>query len=446
MESPRVSRTAFGAAPRPRLWRDWRMLCETIGERRAGSPAERRAAEYIARRFATAGLGGIAIESFPCMSLRGARTDVLERRGRGWRRVEAVTLVGAPGTPGREPIEGKLAWIEAPEGFHRLEPGSLRGRIVALFGPLPTSAAAHRRLVAAGPAVVVHVDERLPFPWTKNDGVYPHWARSLGMPPTITVPYSDAWRWRRDGVARLRVRVHVDLIEGFSQNVSAEVRGRDPGLPALVVTAHHDTQCGNPGADDNASGVVAVLALAEAFARRRLRRTVRFISFGAEEQLSVGSTDYALRHAVAPDNVALAVNFDSVSSPLGHFILSVAGSPGLARFSAASLGRRGLDVVVQREITPFSDHFPFNRGGVPSLWFMRTNFPGGRWQHHSPHDTLANVSAAEVLRLLQAVEPFLLDLADRPVLPFPARLPPAQQREVRSVAANCWGAAPRARR
>ena len=38
--------------------------------------------------------------------------------------------------PGRAPIEGKLAWLEAPEGFRRLRPGSLRGQLVALFGPL----------------------------------------------------------------------------------------------------------------------------------------------------------------------------------------------------------------------------------------------------------------------------------------------------------------------
>ncbi len=415
------------------------MLCETIGERRAGSAPEMRAAEYIARRFAAAGLSAVEVEPFPCTTLRDATVDVHELRGRKWRRIESVTLVGAPGTSGSKPIEGDIAWLEAPEGFVRLRPGSLRGRIVALFGPLPTSAAAHRRLAAAAPAVVIHVDERSPFAWTKNDGVYPHWARTYGVPPTITVPYTDAWRWRRDGVRRLRVRVQVDLREGESQNVIGEVRGRDPGLPALVVTAHHDTQCGNPGADDNASGVVCVLALAGAFRRRRPRRTVRFISFGAEEQLSVGSTAYARRHAVSPAREALAVNFDSVSSPLGHVVLSVAGSAGLARFTSRELARFGLDVVVHQEITPFSDHFPFNRGGVPSVWFMRPNFPGGRWQHHSPHDTLANVSVAEVQRLLHAVDPLLVDLAGRSTLPFPRRIPPAQRAEIRRIAASCWG-------
>ena len=426
---------------RPRILSDWRTLVEAMGERRAGSAAERRAADFIARRFAACGLSQIEIESFPCTSLRSATTDVHELRGSHWRRIDAVTLVGAPGTPGYDAIEGKLEWIEAPEGLCRLQRGSLHGRIVALFGPLPTSAAAHRRLVAAEPAVVIHVDERLPFPWTKNDGVYPHWARAFGMPPTITVPYTEAWRWRRDGVRRLRVRVRVDLVQGTSQNVVGEIRGRDPSLPAVVLTAHHDTQCGNPGADDNASGVVGVLALAGALARRRPRRTVRFISFGAEEQLSVGSSAYVRAHPVAPANTGLVINFDSVSSPLGHFVLSVAGGSALARFGFQRLGALGMDVAVHREITPFSDHFPFNRAGVPSLWFMRTNFPGGRWQHHSAHDTLANVSPAELLRLLHAVHPLIVDLASRETLPFPTRIPPAQQKEVRRIALNCWGAA-----
>jgi aminopeptidase YwaD len=434
------SRAALDFAPAT-LSRDWRALCEEIGERRAGSAAERRAAEFIAGRFADKGLGPVRIETFPCTSLRTSATSVHEPRGRGWRHVEAVTLVGAPGLPGPAPIEGKLVWLEAPEGFARITPRSLRGQILALFGPLPTSAADHQRLLAAEPAVVIHVDERLPFPWTKNDGVYPHWVQKFGMPPTITVPYTEAWRWRRDGVQRLRVRIKADLIAATSQNVIAEVPGREPQLPAIVVTAHHDTQCGNPGADDNASGVVCVLALATAFRRARPRRTLRFVSFGAEEQLSVGSTAYVEAHPISPRDTGLVVNFDSVSSPLGHFVLSVAGDDRLLRFSRDRLAEFGLDVAALPEITPFSDHFPFNRRGVPSLWFMRTNFPGGRWQHHSPHDTLANVAPAEVTRLLRAVHPVIADLAERTTWPFPARLPAIQRRLVREIAANCWGAA-----
>jgi carboxypeptidase Q len=432
--------TPFDAAT---ILSDWRMLCETIGERRAGTSEEARAAGFIAHRFRDAGIENIAIQLFPCLSLHSARAEVGERRARGWRRIEARPLVGAPSTPDGEFVTGPLTWIEMPEGAHVLRPGALRGRIAALVGPLPTSLALHRQLVAAAPLAVIHVDDRLPFSWAKNDGVYPYWVRQHGMPPTLAVPYLDAWRWKQEGVTELRVRSEVDLQPGASQNVIAELPGSDPALPALVLTAHHDTQCNNVGADDNASGVVTLLALARALApaasRRTQRRTLRFISFGTEEQLSVGSDAYVRQHHVTPRDTGLVINFDSVASPLGHFSLSVAGTREFARYSTKKLAAGGLDVVAQPELTPFSDQFPFNRAGVSSLWFMRTNFPGGRWQHHSAHDSLENVSVAEVQRLLRAVHPLAADLAARPTWPFAARLPGALHTQARRIGRALFG-------
>lgn len=421
------------------LQRDWTVLCEMIGERRAGSAAERQAAEYIAGRFSASGIDEVRIEPLPCTHVRRARAEVHERTVRGWRAVEAAALVGAPSTPGGGTVEGELVWLELPENGKRIRPGSLRRRIVAVFGPLPTELAVHRRLVAAEPLAVLHVDDRLPFTWTKSDGVYPYWARQYGMRPTLAVPYLDAWRWRREGVNRLRVRVALDQPAGTSQNVIAELPGRLPKAPALVFTAHHDTQCGNVGADDNASGVVCLLALARAFARQRRSRPIRLISFGAEEQLSVGSSAYAQRHRPTPAEVGLVINFDSVASPLGHWLMSVAGTEALGGFAAGELSRRGLDVAVQPEIIPFSDQFPFNRGGVPSLWFMRTNFPGGRWQHHSRHDNLENVSIPEVQRLLTAVHGMAAGLANRARWPFPSRLPAAQLAQAQQIGRDLFG-------
>jgi hypothetical protein len=133
------------------------------------------------------------------------------------------------------------------------------------------------------------------------------------------------------------------------------------------------------------------------------------------------------------------INFDSVSSPLGHFMMSVAGGDALAQFTSDELARHGLDVAVHPEITPFSDQFPFNRAGVPSVWFMRTNFSGGRWQHHSQHDSLENVSAEEVQRLLAAVHPLVEKLAKSERWPFPRQLPAAQWALAKKLGRELFG-------
>lgn len=414
--------------------RDWRVLCEEIGERRAGSSAERRAAAFIAERFAALGLKQIVTEEFPCTSLERARSRVEARAGGKWQTVDSEVLVGAPGTAGDKPIEGDIVWLELPENLPRLKRGALRGKFAVIFGPLPTRVEHQRKLVAAAPAAVIHVDERLPFTWAKSDGVYPAWVKRHGMPPMVTVPYTAAWQWRLNGVRRLRVKIEVSLRAERSQNVIAEIPGQAPHLPALVLTAHHDTQCGNPGADDNASGVVALFALAQLLAGRRHRRTIRFISFGCEEQLSVGAAAYLKAHRAEMAAHGLVVNFDSIASPLGHLELWRTGSDALGKFALEHLAKADVHVRTSGEVTPFFDTFPFNAGGVPSLCFYRSNFSGGRWQHHSRHDTLAHVSAEEVLRLVRAVAPLVQDLAGRRVWPFARTFPPAQKREVRRLA------------
>lgn len=414
------------AADRRRVRRDWDALCRGIGERRAGTAAERRAADYIADRLRAAGLAEVEVLDFPCLSPRGARVELAAREGGRWRQATARLLAGAPGCARGE---RELVWLEMPEEAGRLTPGSLRGRVAAIFGALPTNVREHRRLVAAAPDAVLHIDERLPFAWTKGDGVYPEWARRHGMPCTVAVAYMDAWRWRRAGVRRVRLGASVRLEPALSPTVGAVLPGRDPRLPEVLVLAHHDTQAGNVGADDNASGVVALLEAARLLARGgRRRRGLRFLSFGAEEQLSVGATAYVQTRLAERARWGLAVNLDSVSSPLGHWELLCAGPAALARAAQAGLAARGLAATPRAEVTPFGDVFPFNWAGVPSLWLLRTNTPGARWQHHSRHDSLANVSVEPVVRLVDALVPLLAGLADAARWPFASSLPPPQRR------------------
>jgi leucyl aminopeptidase len=110
------------------------------------------------------------------------------------------------------------------------------------------------------------------------------------------------------GQGRLQVRLHQFSHSGLTLfNVEAELAGESPEL--VLVTAHLDSTASadagyqpelDPaaGADDDASGVAAVLAIARQFlsaTSQRLPRTVRFVLFNAEEQGLIGSMAYARR-------------------------------------------------------------------------------------------------------------------------------------------------------
>ncbi|HEV2207508.1 MAG TPA: M28 family peptidase [Verrucomicrobiae bacterium] len=354
--------------------------------------------------------------------------------------VPARVLAGSPATAGSGPVESELVWIEMPEQAERLRQAGLRGKIVVLFGPMPTRAEWHQRLVKAQPAAVIHVDDRLPFEWVKDDGVYPAWARRYGMPPTITVPFRAAWELRKRGANRARVLAAVELKTTTSQNVVGDLPGRRPDLPLIVLGAHHDTQCNNTGADDNGSGVVALLELAVLLGPDKPLRSIRLISFGAEEQLSVGSACYAAAHRREMGSFGAVLNLDSVSSPLGHHWLIRAGSNRFGAWLVKRLGQAGLEVAERTATMPFADHFPFSAFGIPSVTFMRPNMDGGmRWQHHSAQDALDNVSADELMRVVRAVSGVTGQLARTAHWPFRRGLAREQRAETARMAKELFG-------
>lgn len=431
---------AHHSISRERIRAHWVRLCSVIGERRAGSAGDRAAADYILGQFRLAGLQAVHEERFPCVSVVKSQAEITIGTKKGLRRVPARVLAGSPPTRGASPIDTELVWVEMPEQAERLLAPSLRGKVVVLVGPMPTRADLHRRLVRCQPAAVIHVDDRLPFDWVKDDGVYPAWARQYGMPPTATIPYQRAWALRKAGATRARVRITVQLKDRRSHNLVGEIAGRRSDLPVVLIGAHHDTQCHNTGADDNASGVVALLELARLLGVIRPLRTIRFVSFGAEEQLSVGSACYVRTHHLEMSAVGVVLNLDSVASPLGHHWVIRAGTTEFGGWLVKRLRQHGLDAVEKPLPMPFADHFPFSAFGVPSVTFMRPNMDGGmRWQHHSAHDNLENVSMAELARVISAVADVAGTLAQASRWPFGRGVAPEQQTETARLARELFG-------
>lgn len=424
---------------RNRIMADWKALCVKIGVRLAGTENEWEAAEYILKRFKEAGCDFSDIETFACNSRTRARVSVEIRANGRWKAVQARVLTGVSSTAQGKPVTGKLEWLEMPEQVGLLKKDSLKGKIAMIFGKLPENLGHHRRLVNARPSAVIHIDERLPFSWPKNDGTYPLWAKKCGYPPMVTVPYTDAWRWRKDGVTTARVSVDIKMIAAESTNVVAELSGSDPRAGMILLGAHHDSQAGNVGADDNASGVVCLLELARMLKPVKCRRTIRFVSFGTEEQLSVGSAAYVSAHAAEMKKIALMINFDSVASVLGHAEMHCIGGKALLEFGLKQMRAGGINPVSIIEVCPFCDHFPFAVYGVPALWFHRVNMPGGRWQHHSVHDNLDNVSPEIVAGLLTAVAKLIVKAADADTLPFPRSIEPHLRSATREYARTLYG-------
>jgi hypothetical protein len=100
-------------------------------------------------------------------------------------------------------------------------------------------------------------------------------------------------------------------------NIEATRAGRSLASEVVVVGAHYDTAIGAPGADDNASGVAVLVALARAFAERPEPRTIRFVAFVNEEpphfwNESMGSLHYAKACKERGDTITAMVSLESL--------------------------------------------------------------------------------------------------------------------------------------
>ncbi|MCE9615744.1 MAG: M28 family peptidase [Lentisphaerae bacterium] len=420
------------------LERHLRVLTEEIGVRLAGAEGERRATDYLAAQGRALG-ASVRVEPFPVRERHVTEEHVDIQMGGAWTRFPCSLFSNTPGTEGL-PVDVPLCFFEAPAEYRRPDLSHLRGKGVVHLGTHIESRAHYQRLIDAQPAFLMFVDIRYPGSTPLADGMFPAYTRAIGAVPTVNVAYQDAWGWRVGGATAARLTVVGGMRDSTSHNVVLDLPGDGSTDEFLLVGGHHDTQADSVGADDNGTGAVAVLELARVLSRRPRRRGIRLISFGAEEQLSVGSAVYVRQHREELQRHARFMwNIDSIGSPMGWTQLIANGPPAMTAWLLERFERDDLWAVPQPNINPYSDHFPFVVAGVPSVFLHRSNCIAGRFFHHRPDDDLSRVSFPLVAALLDGSAGLLGELATCPTIPFPREIEPAQAEKARRYWEDLFG-------
>lgn len=415
-----------------RLARDLGVLATDIGVRLAGTAGERAAADYIIERAREIG-AETGEESFPVQS-RVVSEERLEILVDGtWRPFPCSLFSNTPGTDGAWRTAGIA--VMAPTDYQRDDLEHLRGKAVIHLGCHIESRQSYQRLMAAGPAFLLMVDTRYPGATPLADGMFPAYTAAIGAVPTLNVAHQDAWHWVRQRATEARCRIVGGMSPGTSQNIVINLSGTEARDEVLYVGAHHDTQAASPGADDNASGVVGVLELARLLHGRRRRRTIRIISFGAEEQLSVGSAAYVRTHRRdVSAGGRLMYNLDSYGSALGWLQLHVNGHRDFEASFRPHYRAANLYYQTMTSVVPYADHFPFAASGVAAAFHHRVNCNAGRFFHHRPDDDVSQVSAEVMARDVSVVAGWLDRVATSDALPFTPGIPEPD----RPAIAACW--------
>ena len=220
-------------------------------------------------------------------------------------------------------------------------------------------------------------------------------------------PYS----FPMDGVS---VRLDVDVVP-----IRHQVRNVVGALPgdseeAVVIGAHYDHlgfgdesslaehhlgQIHN-GADDNASGVAALLILARDLSAARPGRTVVFAAFAAEELGLLGSRHYVQHPSLPLERTVAMVNLDMIGRSDGDVLI---GGVGTAKEFRDLLHEVEADspLTFNYASTPrgSSDHLPFAAAGVPVLFF----FTGLHPDYHKPSDDWEKIDLVRTWQVVEAV-------------------------------------------
>ena len=285
------------------------------------------------------------------------------------------------------------------------------GRVLTYYGRWTYKLEEAARRGALG-ALLIHTTESATYPWEVVRG---SWsveqfkldrpaAQSLAFAGWVTAAAAQAALARAgfnlDSLTRAagrrdfrpvatRLHVAVDIVSAVrrvrSENVVAKLPGSDPTLAKQVVlfTAHWDHKGIGPairgdsiynGAEDNASGVAAVLAAAQALVQvaPRPRRTLLFVATTAEESGLLGSEAYVESPLVPLERTAAVLNVDVANVRGATRDIDALGTDrstlGAMFQGAAKL--ESLTVVHEPDVRGAfyrSDHFPFARAGVPAL-------------------------------------------------------------------------------
>lgn len=219
---------------------------------------------------------------------------------------------------------------------------------------------------------------------------------------------------------------------GFSDkqgiNLIAELRGCSQPDAYIVMTAHYDHlgiirgKIYN-GADDNASGVAAMLALAALLKTQPCPHySYLFVSTDAEEEGLYGAKFFVASPPVPLQQVVLNLNLDMLSRGERQNKLYLYGAfslPGVADYLKTKdfavnlkLRNRGKGLRGQNRLdwANASDHAPFRRAGIPYLFFGVDTHT----HYHTPQDDWQNIDPAYLQRMFESLGTIVLWLDKQP--------------------------------
>jgi len=432
------------------------------------SPELDKVAQYIAAEYRRLGLkpGGdrgtfIQRYSLDRMKVSADSSVAFVHGGPGATLKYAIDFLFADNSFESGDYAGDLVLVSGPLGTPTADTAAVAGKMVILTGGR-LRRADRDRVFSWKPAAVVFLNNVPDSAWAQgvsrfNRPQLRDPVRAVGGPLTLVIRLSSlgpvltalgadvaaaqsapTFSVKPLAGAQLHVHARIEPVEKNSApNVVGILEGSDPTLKNeyVVFSAHMDhVGVAGPrgsggcraqgadsicnGADDDGSGTVAVVEIAEAFARLnpRPKRSVIFLNVSGEEKGLWGSEYFSNHPPVPITNIVADLNIDMVGRNWRDTIVAIGKEHSdlgatLNRVGAAhpELNMRPIDDIWPDENFYFrSDHYNFARKGVPILFFFNGTHP----DYHQVSDSPDKIDAEKESRVAQLIFYLGVDVAN----------------------------------
>ena len=407
--APQMIQSALGPSA---LEENLRYLTDTIGGRVTGTPAADRAADWAVQAFRHAGVDEVHTEKFtiPVGWTEGhTHLEVLVSNPFP---VRLVSIGWSPAIP-----EGGITadLVDAGTGDEAgfVKAGAAaNGAIVLVHSKFLVTWDDLTSEYTVGPAIIARAMKAgaVGVLWMSsrpNLLLYRHTLAingELEKLPQAVVAREDAERMSRFLAAGQKLRVHWEMPNHVtgpvdSENVIAEIRGRERPEDFVLLGAHLDSWDLGTGALDNGCNAAMVIDAARVIRASGTipRRSIRMVLFTGEEQGLLGSAAYAHSHRAELDHMIAAVIFDSGIGKVTGYSLG-------GRKDIVELVRETLQPVFSLGVKDFTldasmdtDNFDFLIEGVPTL--VANQEPANYMlNYHAASDTFDKVDIAQLKR------------------------------------------------
>lgn len=401
-------------------------LTTEIGPRLAGSEQEAAARDWAVARLKALGFANVRSEPFTIQGwVRGTESARLTAP---YPQMLAITALGYSAPTPEGGITAELVYFASLDALKAAPVGSLSGKIAFIdhalrasqdgagYGPYGAARREGPSLAASKGALAV-VIRSIGTDWHRN----PHtgatsWAKDITPIPAGAVSNPDADQIARIAKRGKAMRLAVTLTgrpvaDLPSGNVIAELRGRDPTLPPILLACHLDSWDLGTGAFDDAAGCGIITEAALAVAKGgKPQRTIRLLWAGSEEIGVFGGAAYALAHAGEEHGLAMESDFgadrvwrvkfrlDEENRTLADRIAASLAEIGIVRGSDRANGGADTGAIAAAQ----------------KLALIDLNQDGTRYfdLHHTPDDTLDKVDPVQLAQNVEAWRRVLVIIAN----------------------------------